>query len=50
MPGMSIKRLTKLQSLNLEQTQVTGTGLVHLRGLTKLQSLNLMETPVTEAG
>ena len=45
-----LKRLTKLQDLNLSSTKVTDAGLVHLKALTNLQDLNLSFTKVTDAG
>jgi hypothetical protein len=38
-----LARLTSLQELNLESTQVTDAGLAHLAGLTSLQELDLSE-------
>ena len=42
--------LTKLEALNLEKTQVTDVGLLHLTGMTKLESLDLSRTQITDAG
>lgn len=39
--------LTKLVSLNLSSSQVTGEGLQHLKPLKKLKSLSLESTNVT---
>jgi hypothetical protein len=39
-----------LQSLDLQETNVTDAGLKHLRGLTQLDSLDLRKTKVTDAG
>ena len=36
--------------VNLERTQVTDAGLVHLKGLTNLQELDLSRTRTTDAG
>ncbi len=45
-----IKGLTKLQRLELGDTDVTDTGLEHLTGLTNLQKLTLFGTKVTDEG
>jgi hypothetical protein len=45
-----VRGLTQLESLHLDNTQVTDAGLVHLWGLTQLQCLSIQETQVTEAG
>ena len=45
-----LKRLPKLEGLNLDGTQVTDAGLVHLRGLTNLELLVLSNTQITDAG
>src|SRR5262249_55946045 len=42
----SLKKLTKLQSLSLQYTDVAGPGLIHLAGLKQLRELNLEGTPV----
>jgi internalin A len=42
--------LTKLQTLNLKNTQVTDADLAHLNGMVNLQSLNLALTHVGDAG
>ncbi len=39
-----------LEELNLNGTEVTGTGLKHLAGLKALQKLDLYDTKVTDAG
>ena len=36
--------------LDLRDTQVTDSGLVHLKGLTNLEQLKLSGTQVTDAG
>jgi hypothetical protein len=45
-----LERLTQLQRLELEDTQVTDAGLKHLEGLTQLHYLSLSGTQVTDAG
>jgi hypothetical protein len=45
-----VKKLSGLQWLNLDGTQVTDAGLEHLKGLTSLESLLLRGTQVTDAG
>ena len=47
---MHIQNLTRLQELDLSDTQVTDAGLVHLKRLTALSNLNLSGTWVTGAG
>ena len=42
--------LTRLEWLELSQTQVTDAGLQHLAGLTGLRRLDLSQTQVTDAG
>jgi len=42
--------LTKLQTLDLADAQVTDAGLKHLHGLTQLKVLYFGGTKVTEAG
>lgn len=42
--------LTRLQGLNLDDTQVTDDGLVHLYELTRLELLRLRGTHVTDGG
>ena len=42
--------LSKLEFLDLGDTQVTDAGLGHLAGLSELESLNLFNTQVTDAG
>jgi hypothetical protein len=41
---------SQLEWLNLDGTQVSDAGLVHLKRLTKLSQLNLFNTRVTDAG
>ena len=43
-------RLTKLELLNLNRTEITDAGLSHLKKLTNLQTLFLKDTKVTDAG
>ena len=45
-----LKRLTKLELLNLDGTKVTDAGLAHLSGLTRLLGLDLSNTKITDAG
>ena len=45
-----MKGLSALQTLYLNDTKVTDTGLACLKGLTRLSNLNLAGTKVTEAG
>ena len=45
---IQLKKLTKLEYLNLSYTEVTDAGLVHLEGLTKLSWLWLQGTKVSE--
>ena len=40
----------RLQKLNLLNTKITDSGLVHLKGGTELQWLGLANTKVTDAG
>ena len=47
---MRLKGLTNLQSLNLNNTQITDAGLVNLKGLTRLQSPWFCDTQVTRTG
>ena len=42
--------MTRLRSLYLTSTKVSGAGLVHLKGLANLQGLTLGGTQVTVAG
>lgn len=44
-----LQRLPDLESINLRNTDITGAGLVHLKGLSKLHSLHLGRR-VTNAG
>ena len=48
--GTGFRELTDLQSLHLEHTGVTDTGLKELAGLTQLQELYLGNTQVTDVG
>lgn len=45
-----LKNLTNLETLNLQDTGVTGPGLAHLAKCGKLEQLNLGKAPVTDAG
>jgi hypothetical protein len=45
-----LKGLTKLQTLVLTGTKVSGAGLEHLKGLKSLQALALSKTRVTDKG
>ncbi len=45
-----LEGLTTLRELNLDKTQITDKGLVHLRGLSSLQNLSLCNTQITDAG
>lgn len=45
-----LKRLPKLSTVFLEETQVTDAGLEHLEGMTNLSILDLRSTEVTDAG
>ena len=45
-----LKRLPRLESLNLTRTKVTDAGMQHLEGLTTLRTLGLFGTHVTDAG
>ena len=42
--------LTKLESLGLAATRVSGPGLAHLKKMTRLKALNLEGAPTTDAG
>ena len=42
--------MSELNMLDLNFTQVTDAGLVHLTGLTKLKDLRLVGTQVTDQG
>jgi uncharacterized protein (TIGR03067 family) len=46
----SLKGLSNVQMLSLDDPQFTDVGLEHLKGLTELQALRLDETGVTDAG
>ena len=48
--GEFICRLTNLTELQLDESEMTDHGLVHLNGLTKLSNLCLSSTKVTDAG
>ncbi len=45
-----LKGLTRLTTLELQETKVTDTGLKHLTGLTNLTTLHLLRTKVTAQG
>jgi hypothetical protein len=45
-----ITRLTELEALDLDDTQITDSGLSHLESLNKLEALNLVNTKITDAG
>jgi hypothetical protein len=45
-----LKKLPKLENLNLSNTRVTSAGLVHLSGLKNLKWLSLWNTPVDDDG
>ena len=45
-----LQELTKLQWLELDDTQVSDAGLEHLKGLTELSVLVLADTQVTDDG
>lgn len=45
-----VQGLTRLEEIDLDNTQVTDEGLAHLRGLTALRVLRLRGTQVTDAG
>lgn len=45
-----LKRLTRLRHINLDNTRVTGPGLIHLRDLADLRELSLDGANVTDAG
>ena len=47
---MHLKDLTNLETLVLNDTQITDVGLEHLKGLTKLKKLSLRNTRITDAG
>jgi hypothetical protein len=47
---LHVRGMTKLESLSLEQSQVTDAGLVCLRQLTRLRVLDLSKAPITDAG
>ena len=40
----------EIDTVDLNDTQVTDAGLVHLTGMTKMVSLHLDGTPITDAG
>ena len=42
--------MTELKRLNLNDTQITDAGLMHLKGMTELRILFLYDTQVTDAG
>jgi hypothetical protein len=44
-----MKGLTELQQLTLAHTQVTDSGLAHLKGMDRLRLLTLTHTRVTDA-
>ncbi len=44
------KNLANLKTLYLTGTQITDTGLVHLKGLTGLKTLHLRRAQITDAG
>ena len=45
-----LRDLSQLQVLMLQDTKVTGAGLVHLEGLSQLQGLDFFGSQVTDAG
>ena len=45
-----VKGLTKLEYLDIFDSQVTDAGLEHLNGLTELKELMLLDTQVTDEG
>jgi Leucine-rich repeat (LRR) protein len=45
-----LKGLTNLETLLLDNTNITDAGLVHLKGLTNLQTLSFIGTKITDAG
>ena len=47
---IQLRKLPRLQVLNLDQTRVTDAGLIHIEPLTQLRSLNLSWAKVTDAG
>jgi hypothetical protein len=47
---VQVEGLSGLMWLRLNNTRVTGSGLVHLKGLMGLKRLDLLDTQVTDAG
>ena len=45
-----VKGLSKLETLNVDRTQITDAGLAHLERLVSLTSVNLNRTQITDAG
>ena len=45
-----VNRQGEIARVDLNSTQISDAGLVHLAGLTSLRTLRLMDTQITDAG